>query len=70
MSYDTWISGIYNVYDGTFKYWECRDEIMWLKDIIQKHKLRDELWDEVGEYKWKPKDNYEGFERSKMTGEA
>ena len=67
MTYDNWISGIYDTYDGIFKYWECQDEIEWLKDIIQKHGLRSELWEEDGEYKWKPKDSYEGYERPKTT---
>lgn len=67
MAYDNWISGIYSNYDGIFKYWECQDEITWLHDILQKHGLRGELWDESGEYKWKGKDIYEGFHRSQTT---
>jgi hypothetical protein len=67
MAYQNYISGIYDVSDGIYKYWECQDEIHWLQQIIQKHGLRSELWDEKGFYKWKSKKEYEGFKYSETT---
>ena len=67
MGYQNWISGIYDTGDGIFKYWECQDEIHWLQKLIMEHGLKDQLWDSEGNYRWKPKDEYEGIKRSETT---
>jgi hypothetical protein len=69
MSYDTWITGIYDAYDGMFKYHEHEDQIRWLENIIIKNIGKDYLWDKDGEYNWKPRDEYEGFKRCNLTTE-
>jgi len=64
MSYESWMTGIYCMYDAMFKHYELEDENDWLISKIP----FDELFDADGNYKFKPKDEYEGYERSKLTG--
>lgn len=67
MSYQNWISEIYSVEDGIFKHWEAEDNIAWLEKIIRDMGGSDRLYDEDGLYKFKPKDEYEGFKRDNLT---
>lgn len=67
MGYDSWITGIYNIYDGRFKYWESQDNIRWLEKIIEDNLGKSFLYDENEYYKFKPKDEYEGYKRSGTT---
>ena len=69
MGHDSWITGIYNTYDGIFSKLEQDDEIYWLQDIIEKKLGKEHLWDEDGEYRFKPKDEYDGYRRE-FTSEA
>lgn len=70
MGYDSWITGIYNVYDGRFKVLEAQDNIRQLEKIIIDNLGANYLWDEEGCYKIELKDEYEGYSRSKVTGEV
>jgi len=65
--YDNWISGIYNITDGMFKYWESQDETVWLRKIIRENLGEDYLYDENEISKFVPKDEYEGIKRSQTT---
>ena len=67
MGYDSWITGIYNNYDGRFKFHESQDNIYQLQDIIIKHLGRQYLWDENGDYKIKLQNEYAGLKRSLTT---
>lgn len=67
MGYYSWTTGIYNEYDAHFKYHESCDEARWLYNIIKKELGDEYLFNEEGEYRFKPKDEYEGFHRSKTT---
>lgn len=67
MSYDSWITEIYNIYDGRFKFLEALDHIDWLESIIKKNLGSDFLYDENDEYKWTPKDEYMGYKRGETT---
>jgi hypothetical protein len=65
--YHNWLSGIYTVEDGIFRHWESQDEINFLRNIIKEELGKDRLWDEDGEYRFIPKDEYEGFHRDQTT---
>lgn len=65
--YDNWITGIYNTYDGIFKYHEHEDQIKWLEGLIKEKLGKEALYDEDGIYRWAPKETYEGYEYKHTT---
>lgn len=66
MSYDSWMTGIYNVYDGRFALLEAQDNIRQLEKII-KNNLGEHFLYENGKYKIQLKDEYEGYKKSETT---
>lgn len=64
MAYHNWMTGIYSEYDGIFNHYEHEAEIAWLKSQLPK----EALYNEDGEYKFRPKDTYEGYHRKHTTG--
>ena len=68
MSYDSWTTEIYCTYDAIYKHWEQCDNIAWLEKIIKDNLGESYLYDENEKYKFIPKDEYEGYKRSNVTG--